>query len=128
MPERIVVMATRRAPGVDGLPAGSNIGDLDLARLGLFGHRDPQREHARVIASPMLGVQIVAQYQLAAERSRRPIGGVSWVSPDAPAPDGHHIALHVEVQIASGAIPADRTPTTKSIPLATPRVIGIAPG
>src|SRR6478609_8237925 len=50
--------------------------DLDLARLGLFGDRDAQRQDTCVVAGlDMFGVQGVAKDQLAAEDAARPFRG-----------------------------------------------------
>src|SRR3954463_10514386 len=55
-----------RGSRVDLLLLALGGADLDLPRLGLLGDRDPQGQHARVVAGgDVLGVEGVAEEQLA---------------------------------------------------------------
>src|SRR5207244_3387281 len=69
-------MSRTLASGVDGLPVLALAADHDLAGLGLLSDRDPQRQHAAVVAGgDVLGVQVVAQDQLPAEHAAGPFSG-----------------------------------------------------
>jgi len=76
-----------RRSGVDGVPVLTLAADRDLSGLGLLGHRDLQGEHAGVVAGvDVLGVEVVAEDQLAAEHAAGPFGRSArrrWPGPGA---------------------------------------------
>src|SRR4029079_1716259 len=62
--------------GVDGVLVIALTGDGDLPRLGPLGDRDVQGQHPRVVAGGnVLGIEVVAENQLAAEHAPRTFGG-----------------------------------------------------
>ena len=81
----------------DGLPVVA-AGDLDASRLGLLTDRDGQGEHAgTVVGGDLVGVQGLAEEDLAGEDARWPLGDdhLSAVGMDRGAlgADGQHVLL-----------------------------------
>ncbi len=76
--------------------------DRDLARLGSLCHRNTEPQHALLIGGfDPVGVEVVAENQLAAEYSAWPLGGEHLairVDGRTFGTNGHDVALDVEVQ------------------------------
>jgi hypothetical protein len=95
--------AGRSRSGVDLLPVGLRAGDLDAARLRLFGDRDAQGQDAGlVVGLDVVGVEGVAEEELAREDAEGAFGDLHLdvVAAGQGPPfglDGQDVALDVEL-------------------------------
>jgi hypothetical protein len=81
------------------------VGDLDLARLGLFGDGDGEGEHTVFVAgAEVVTVEALAEEQLAAEVALGPFGDLDLIAlgadPVARRPHGEQILLHGQLDEA----------------------------